>query len=172
MAENKSRIKYLINIIRVLLLALTFVFIFYKIFYAYHISELISGFRWELTTRKCIILLAVPILTCLNWFCESLKWKLLISKKEEFSSRDAIKAVLSGVALGIITPNQLGDFAGRVMHLKKYSKLKGSLITVIGHSAQMMMTIASGMAALLLISKSQNWIGKEEFNRRSYFGRN
>lgn len=82
-----------------------------------------------------------------NWLLEAAKWRLLVSKKEYMSYKQALQAVLSGVALNMITPNQLGDFVGRLMHLRKLDKVRGTLVTVIGHTAQVIMTAAFGLFA-------------------------
>lgn len=92
---------------------------------------------------------------------EATKWRLLINKNEAISFINSLKAVVSGIALSIITPNQIGDFAGRVLHLKKFDKLKGSLVTVIGHTAQVIMTLAFGLFAFIWFFHSQHKISEE-----------
>lgn len=95
-----------------------------------------------------------------NWLIESAKWKMLIDKNEKISFADSVKAVVSGIALSIITPNQIGDFAGRIIHLKKFDKIKGSLVTVIGHTAQVIMTLAFGLFAFIFLIYSEQKIDK------------
>jgi hypothetical protein len=129
---------------KIVLLVSVFGFIFYKLLYAYHLDELIDRFAFQWDATKVLLLVATCILMLINWMLEASKWRLLITKNESLSFWSSLKAVLSGVALSIITPNQIGDFAGRVLHLKKFDKIKGSLVTVIGHTAQVIMTIAFG----------------------------
>ena len=59
-----------------------------------------------------------------NWLLEIVKWQLLVRKNEHISFTEAAQGVLSGVALNMITPNQLGDFVGRVMHVKKLDNVR------------------------------------------------
>ena len=82
---------------------------------------------------------------------ETIKWQQLINFYEPVSFTGAAKSILSGVALSIITPNQLGDFAGRVIHLKKFNKIKGSLVAVVGHTAQLLITIFWSITGAVVI---------------------
>ena len=131
----------------VLLLAISG-FIFYKLIYAYKIDQLFREFsRNDHTTSLWFLFMAIS-LVWLNWGIESIKWKYLIEKFEKVSFWNSYKAVLSGVTLSIITPNQIGDIAGRIIHLQVLNKIKGSLIMVIGHTAQMLITCFFGIFAL------------------------
>jgi hypothetical protein len=98
------------------------------------------------------------LLMCVNWTVESVKWRMLIHKHEAISFMQSVKAVLSGIALSMITPNQIGDFAGRILHLEHFSRIKGSLVTVIGHTAQMIMTAVFGLLALTWYASDIHYI--------------
>lgn len=89
---------------------------------------------------------------------ESKKWQLLVNRNETTTYGTAFKGVLSGAALNIVTPNQLGDFVGRVLYLKQTDKVRGTLVTVIGHTAQVIMTAAFGICASLWLLLQQNAI--------------
>lgn len=156
--ENKY-ISTLINFFKLLLLFSTFGFIFYKIFYAYHLEDLLmQSQQLELGLTQTLFFITAFVLMGFNWMLEASKWQLLINKNETFTYAEALKAVLSGVTLSIITPNQIGDFAGRIIHLKKYNKLKGAIVTVIGHTAQMFMTAAFGLYAMIWFFEDQGKI--------------
>ncbi len=134
----------------------TFGFIFYKLFYAYHFDELLRSIsEFNPGWQDLLFILPAVLLSTGNWMLEASKWRMLINKYEYISYADAMKAVLSGVSLSIITPNQIGDFAGRVIHLKKFNKIKGSLVTIIGHTAQMYMTASFGLYAIVWLVEDQ-----------------
>ncbi|MCE2786753.1 MAG: lysylphosphatidylglycerol synthase domain-containing protein [Bacteroidota bacterium] len=156
LASENKHISSLINFFKLLLLFATFGFIFYKLFYAYHLNDLLSSSS-SFNPKRHEFLFFVPavLLSTGNWMLEASKWRLLINKYEYISFPNAIKAVLSGVSLSIITPNQIGDFAGRIIHLKKFNKIKGTLVTIIGHAAQMFMTAAFGFYALVWLLDDQ-----------------
>lgn len=137
----------------VLILVIT-LFVFFKLFYSYHINTLFTRFELNNTIGSWYYLAATIALLFFNWGIESYKWQLLINRFEPISFFTAVKAVLSGVTLSIITPNQIGDFAGRVIHLEVLNKIKGSLVTVIGHTAQVIVTLTFGLFSLRYFSDS------------------
>lgn len=120
-------------------------FIIYKLFYAYSINDLFKTFDATEDLGAIYYLILAFILLFANWGLEAIKWKSLISRFEPIPFSVAIKAVFSGVTLSIITPNQIGDFAGRVIHLEIMNKWRGSLVTVIGHFAQVIVTLIFGL---------------------------
>jgi hypothetical protein len=141
--------KIWITYLKIALAFLTIGFIFYKLLIAYQIDEKFASFQFNFSFENAICLGFAVILLLANWGLETIKWQLLINQFEEIKFFNSLKAVFSGVTLSIITPNQIGDFAGRVIHLKTLNKIKGSLITVIGHTAQSLVTAIFGMYALL-----------------------
>jgi Lysylphosphatidylglycerol synthase TM region len=108
-----------------------------------------------------VFLFLACIFMFFNWFLEAAKWKLLMNKNEKISFVDSLRAIVSGIALSIITPNQIGDFAGRIIHLKKFDKIKGSLVAVIGHTAQVILCLAFGLFAFIFLQLSQNKITEQ-----------
>ncbi len=158
MKAESIYLKKIIVLLKVVLVPITFGFIFYKLYYSYHITSLWSSVQLHWDFTHLFLASGVFLLMILNWWIESAKWHLLVSKNEQITLKDSAKAVLSGIALNIITPNQLGDFIGRVIHLKQLDKIRGTLITVIGHTAQVIMTAAFGLLAAVWFLLSQNQI--------------
>ena len=138
-----------ITYLKIALAVFTIAFILYKLLVAYQIDKKFIQFQFNFSFQNSLFLLLAILLLFANWGLETAKWHLLINQFEKISYRNSLKAVLSGVTLSIITPNQIGDFAGRVIHLQTLNKIKGSLITVIGHTAQVLVTAIFGMYALL-----------------------
>lgn len=98
-----------------------------------------------------IVVTIVILMMLLNWFLESLKWKLLISKIEKVSIKRSIRAIFSGITVSAFTPNRVGEYGGRVFCLEKADRIKGVLITVIGSMAQLVITIFFGSIGILLL---------------------
>ena len=88
------------------------------------------------------------ILMFLNWSLESYKWKYLLNKVEDISFYKAVKGVLSGLAIGFITPNRVGEFAGKIAYLKSENRANGALMSFVGSSAQLLVTIQVGLIAI------------------------
>lgn len=153
-------IKNIITGVKFVLVPVTFGFIFYKLFYHFNLNDLFNTTVFHPNSFQIVLLAIVVLLMCLNWFIESIKWQYMLRKAEPVSLSGAVKAVLSGVTFNLITPNQLGNFAGRVLHLKSYDKWKGSLMMVIGHTAQVIITASVGLIALLAVASQQNYISQ------------
>ncbi len=149
----------LIKIAKPLLILVLTVFVFFKLFYSYHINTLFQRFELQSHLGSFLYLAAALLFVFANWGLEAVKWRMLINRFEPITYTTAMKAVFSGVTLSIITPNQIGDFAGRVIHLELMNKWRGSLVTVIGHTAQVIVTLVFGLFALAFFSNDFSLIG-------------
>ncbi|MBG15768.1 MAG: hypothetical protein CL853_05380 [Crocinitomicaceae bacterium] len=105
----------------------------------------------------CIFLLALQFL---NWFFEALKFQLLLFENERISLIIALKAVYVGNFTAFFTPDRVGTFIGRIVVLKKFSKLKITALTAVGNLSQLMATVFFGLLAFLLIKN----VNQEIFN--------
>ncbi|HEX5001354.1 MAG TPA: lysylphosphatidylglycerol synthase domain-containing protein [Bacteroidia bacterium] len=102
-------------------------------------------------------LLMVLLLMPLNWSLESFKWKKLLQPVCAISFAKAIRSVLSGTTIGLFTPNRIGEFAGRVMHLEPQYRIQGTIANIIGSLSQLLITILLGSIALFIsISTSES----------------
>lgn len=153
----------LIQLLKIVLLPATFGFIGYKLLYAYNLNELLEQTRLTGGGKGFMLMFATLLLMVTHWMLEARKWQLLVSKNESTTYAKAFKGVLSGVALNIVTPNQLGDFIGRVIYLEETGKVKGTLITVIGHTAQVIMTAAFGLASFLWLLQGKGLIHQQTY---------
>ncbi|PRY05361.1 lysylphosphatidylglycerol synthase-like protein [Pontibacter ummariensis] len=95
------------------------------------------------------LLLVVALLIPLNWGVEARKWQLLGQKVEPLSFGRAYRAVMVGLTLGFITPNRLGDYAGRVLELKSHQRLQSIGAVFIGRFCQLVATLLMGTLGLL-----------------------
>ena len=82
-----------------------------------------------------------------NWGLEAFKWKLLVQKIENLSWLESIKSVLAGLASGLLTPNRVGNFVGRLAFIKKENHNKALINTLIGNLAQFLSTILGNIWA-------------------------
>ncbi len=109
-----------------------------------------------------VAILLMPV----NWFIETVKWRFLIQKIEKTSFVKAFKAVLSGISFALISPNRIGELAGRVFILKKENRGKAVFITAVGSLSQMLITlivgIFFGLFALFFFSEKLQVISSEQ----------
>jgi hypothetical protein len=148
--------KYLLQFLKLVLLIGSFVFIGYKLTNTFNINERYLDFVVLYQPKSLFFFFLAFSLMFLNISLEVKKWMVLLKPYEQFTFKESTSAVVSGIALSIITPNQIGDFAGRVLNLNKLAKLKGALLAVIGYTAQVLTTIVFGLFAYwrLVLSKA------------------
>ncbi len=99
--------------------------------------------------RHSLLTLLFPLLlTPINWSLEGWKWKILASKVETISFQKAMAGVLSGLGLGLISPQGLGDYAGRIgnLHHRKRYRAVGSVF--LGSFSQLCVTMVLGCFGL------------------------
>lgn len=140
---------------------ITFGFIFYKLIYAYRFGDLFQEIRFEWSMEAVGIIVLNILLMVVNYALETAKWHLLIKQYEGNSYLQSLKGVLAGVALNIITPNQLGDFVGRTMFLTNFDKIRGTLTTVISHTSQVISTIVFGLMGLLWLAPQLHIVSQD-----------
>ena len=139
---------------KIVFLLLVSVFVIYKLFYAYKINTLFKTFDLHKDVGNLNYVILTSIFMLFNYGLEAVKWRWLISRFEPKTFSTAIKAVFSGITFNIITPNQMGDFAGRVIHLDTMNKWRGSLVTAIGHFAQVIVTLFFGICSFAYFGKA------------------
>lgn len=102
------------------------------------------------------------LLMPLNWYLESYKWKMLVSKVEKISLLKSIRAVLAGVTFTMFTPNRIGEYGGRFLFLKAPWNPNIWLATFTGSYAQIIVTLGAGVgAAFILFEYLMELIGKD-----------
>ncbi|MCB2407889.1 lysylphosphatidylglycerol synthase transmembrane domain-containing protein [Hymenobacter lucidus] len=92
--------------------------------------------------------LAALALVPVNWGLEAWKWWRLARHLEPVSFRRCFRAVLVGLTLGFVTPNRVGDYAGRIMELKS-RRLDALGAVFLGRYCQLVATVVAGTAGLL-----------------------
>src|SRR3954463_14477474 len=53
-----------------------------------------------------------------NWGLEARKWQVLLKPLERLTFFTSFKAILSGVAFSINTPNRIGEYGGRIVYVQ------------------------------------------------------
>ncbi len=89
------------------------------------------------------------ILMFVQWGIEVVKWKRMFSRSFDMSWPDAFRAVFSGLAISMITPNRVGEFAGRIIYLPAGLRIKGTAFTFISNLAQLLVTLVAGCLTLV-----------------------
>lgn len=88
----------------------------------------------------------------LNWTTEAIKWKYALYNVVPVSMAMAFKSIFKGISYGIITPNRLGEFAGRVTVLPYESRKKAVGKHVFLSFSQSLVTVFWGISAIFMSS--------------------
>jgi hypothetical protein len=114
------------------------------------LRSLASGFFLQFgQIHQVLTLLLVLLLMFVNWSLEALKWQFLIRKSEKISFFRSLKGILTGISVGVFTPNRLGEFAGRSFVLDKTHPWKVFFMTLVGSYSQLLATILFGVSGLI-----------------------
>jgi hypothetical protein len=90
-----------------------------------------------------IMLVLVPV----NWALESKKWQHLVYKVIPISFWDAFRGTLTGLAIGVAAPAQLGDTIGRVAALRSDKRLQAIGAAVVSNGIQFYVSVIAGALA-------------------------
>lgn len=99
-------------------------------------------------------LIGLVFLLCfLNLGCESLKWQWGL--RPFYPSLGFVRAywgVLSGITIGLFTPNRIGEYAGRLWYLQKGARKEAAILTFVSRIFQMQATLLAGTAGICLLA--------------------
>lgn len=88
------------------------------------------------------------ILVCANWGIEALKWRYMIKPVQQISFFRAFKGVLAGTSLAVNTPNQVGEYFGRMIYVEEGNRLRTIPLTIAGSFSQLIVTLVAGTIGL------------------------
>ena len=98
-----------------------------------------------------IYLFFVILLLPLNWYFELIKWKVIADRVDKVSQVKLIKSLLSGISSGLVSPNRLGNFIGRIFFFKPKSRVALTLGTLYSNFSQFLATINIGAITILIL---------------------
>lgn len=108
-------------------------------------------FIQQQSDANAVWLIFVIMLLPANWLLETFKWQLLLSAQQT-TFKTLLKAVLSGVTIGFITPGRAGEFIGRTIHMQAAGRVSAFYISVLGGIGQSAVTMMAGSLAM-------SWLG-------------
>ena len=132
MFQNKNKIYLLFKWI---LMFLAYGFLIYKAVTFEHWSDFRTIFS-EMNFSRFTIFVFIVILMPINWVIEAWKWQKLCSKSEKISLVKSLKAVLAGITTGYVTPNRIGEFAGRILFLSENNRWAGLILSMVNSVTQ------------------------------------
>lgn len=83
-----------------------------------------------------------------NWGIEALKWRYMIKPVQKISFFRAFKGVLAGTSMAVNTPNQVGEYFGRMIYIEEGNRLRTIPLTIAGSFSQLIVTLTAGSIGL------------------------
>ncbi len=157
---NKATKKILVKYVAAPLLLLVLLYLIYKQIQSKgSLSEQWLELKQHWHSGSALLILIALFLSPLNWLTEAKKWHLLLQKVETVSYRTALASTFTGMAFALVTPNKIGDFAGRILYVKNNNKLRAIIATIINNISQVIITFITGIIGLtyLNICHPGNW---------------
>ena len=137
------------SVLKVTISILVFAGLYLQIVERGKLSELWMSFLADRSSYNYIYLIGACLLLPINWGIEAFKWQYLLRGIENVSFTNAMKAVLAGVSMAIITPARIGEYGGRIWYLRQGLRLKGIVVTIVGSIGQITVTLILGSVGLL-----------------------
>jgi uncharacterized membrane protein YbhN (UPF0104 family) len=95
-------------------------------------------------------LLVIP-----NWYCEWMKWKLTLRVANVRTSPfETANSFMAGIISGMLTPNMIGNFVGRLMYYSKRSRISITVLTLLTNYGQFLASMIAGFVSLLFLGRS------------------
>ena len=150
MSRKKNKI---FSLVKWLVLLAAYGFLIYKLAHIEYWNELKNSFS-SLSFIRILFLVSVLILMPVNWMLEARKWQFLTQNILNISFKNSIKAVLAGLNTGYITPNRIGEFAGRIIFLPTNHRVAGIVLSLVNSLTQNIIITVFGIAgAIVYFSK-------------------
>jgi uncharacterized membrane protein YbhN (UPF0104 family) len=137
---NKSY-KYINLLIRFVIGAIAVYFIYFRIAEDFFIDF----YKIETKNIDLFILGIVLILMFLNWGIEAVKWRFTIRNIEEISIFKSFKLIFTGITLGFLTPNRIGEIPARALLLNGSNVKEITLKTTVASFSQLLITLFFGI---------------------------
>ncbi len=154
--SHKSK-QYLLVAAKVLVIAITFGYIFYKISYDSSLS--FSDFKETISAKASVsgyLFLLFLFLATANWFFEIRKWQTLVTVIEKINFFTAMKQSLASLTVSLATPNRIGEYGAKALFFSTSKRKKVLMLNFISSSSQMLVTIFFGLVGLLYFLRNFN----------------
>jgi uncharacterized membrane protein YbhN (UPF0104 family) len=149
-AYCKTNAKYLIFVAKLIFTLACFVFV---TLHVYENSEVFTQIWFNWDDFRFIYLAYAMLLIIPNIGFESSKWYFLAQKIDKIPISSAIKGVLSGITLGMVTPHAIGDYIARMYFFQSESSYRSVGAILLARICQFAVTVVYGIIAFLILLK-------------------
>lgn|SRR5690554_1524549 len=144
-APHKTK-QYLLALAKVLVLVITFGYIFYRLQNNPHLDFFEFVNRIKATDGFASYFLFIFLfLASLNWVLETLKWRKLASTLYKIDFKTALKQSLASLTVSLATPNRIGEYGAKAMFFQKSDRKRILLLNFFSNTAQLAATVLFGL---------------------------
>jgi uncharacterized membrane protein YbhN (UPF0104 family) len=94
-------------------------------------------------------LLGALLLVPVNISIDAYKWRLALQSRYRLGQSFAFRAILVGLSVGILTPNRIGEFAGRLLFVTSKYRIAATTATLISSLSALVVVYFLGGIAIL-----------------------
>lgn len=98
------------------------------------------------------------LLMILNLSMEAIKWRIILKERSSPSFLHSLKSIFIGQAFAFYTPNRIGEYLGRTLHIPAENKLDALSKMAWTSYAQLLITIVIGSIAVFIQPPFLIWI--------------
>ena len=111
----------------------------------------LAGFQNTLNDSESWKLWMTVLLMAVNWGVEARKFQVLLQPVERISWGKACRAILTGIAFSISTPNRLGEYPGKLLLVQEGNRMKALSLIIAGNVSQLTVTLLAGFGGLIFL---------------------
>lgn len=150
--SHKSK-QYGLIALKVLILSLTFGYIYHKLNSDTTISfrEFINTIRSD--ANRWLYWIIFIALAGTNWFFEIIKWKTVVSGIQKITIPEATKQSLAALTVSLATPNRIGDYGAKALYYPREKQKQILLVNFFSNLIQMGWTFFFGVLGLFITSQ-------------------
>ncbi len=146
---HKSK-QYGLIALKVLILSLTFGYIYLKITQQGSLS--FSQFAATIQYKNGYFLLLFLGLAAINWGFEILKWQTVIFPVKKLTFLEATRQSLGALTVSLATPNRIGEYGAKAYFFEVGKRKQVLLLNFFSHMSQMAITTVFGVWGLLYVA--------------------
>ena len=110
-----------------------------------YLSSLQDEWQKSLELGGLLFLIFAIIVMPFNWLIEISKWKLLVNNIQPFSLKQSATGVLIGIAVGVVTPARVGEYAGRLAGVEADNRSQALMLNFINSISQNLINFIIGI---------------------------
>lgn len=94
----------------------------------------------------------------LNWGIESRKWQWQLQPLQRMGFGRSFRSVLAGCSITMLTPNRIGEYAGRILYISEENRIRAIPLTILGSISQLSVTMLAGTAGILYLRNGSGMV--------------